>query len=87
MEKTLEQSLRQVFRGSVPAEADGTVPQIMESADQARSEKTVKELSRSAMNAYNNAISAQRNGDWARYGEEIELLKKELEAIIKEASK
>ncbi|MBE0645812.1 MAG: UPF0182 family protein [Bacteroidetes bacterium] len=87
METTLEQSLRQVFRGSVPAEADGTVPTVVQSQDAQRSTKGVRELSRSAMKYFNDAISAQRSGDWARYGEEIELLKKELEALVKEAGK
>ncbi|MFZ1729071.1 MAG: UPF0182 family protein [Bacteroidota bacterium] len=87
METTLEQSLRQVFRGSVPVEADGAVPQVIKPGDMPPATKGIRELSRSAMNSYNNAIAAQRSGDWARYGEEIELLKKELEAIVKEAQK
>jgi hypothetical protein len=87
METTLELSLRQVFRGSVPAAADGTIPQIAKPGDSPPAAKGIRELSRSAMKIYNNAVSAQRSGDWARYGEEIDRLKKELEALVKESEK
>ncbi|MBN1447693.1 MAG: UPF0182 family protein [Bacteroidetes bacterium] len=85
MEPTLEQSLRRVFRsqGDIPAEAgqvlaDGTSPP-------APIVRNMRDLARTAMEYYENAIRAQREGKWARYGEEIEKLKKELEQLVEES--
>ncbi len=88
MEATLEDALLRVFegvnRGSVQISAKGTtaIPQSKQSAS-----RGVRELSRSAMESYNRAIEAQRSGNWSRYGDEIEKLRKELDALIKESSK
>lgn len=90
MEPTLEEGLRRVFRGRVAADlpASGESGQISSPAKtESRSERSVRELSRSAKNIYDNAIRAQREGDWSRYGEEIERLKKELEELIKVSEK
>jgi uncharacterized protein len=90
MEPTLEEGLRRVFRGRVAAEGPetGETEQITAPKKaESRSERSVRELSRSAKNLYDNAIRAQREGDWSRYGEEIERLKKELEELIKVSEK
>ena len=88
MEPTLEESLRRVFRGRASTEEGGTeVVEAMRESDTPVAERGIRELSRSAKNIYDNAIRAQREGDWSRYGEEIESLKKELEALVKESEK
>jgi uncharacterized protein len=88
MEPTLDESLRRVFRGRVPTEVESAVPGMtQEVAEETQVLRGVLELSRSAMSAYNNALRAQREGDWARYGEEIEKLKKELEELVEEAQR
>ncbi len=87
MEQTLEESLREVFRGSSSTESAGVPTKTGLPIAKLPAERSVRELSRAAMNTFNNAISAQRNGDWARYGEEIDRLKKELEALVNEADK
>lgn len=90
MEPTLEEGLRRLFRGRVAADGSesGETEQIAAPTKTAsRSERSVRELSRSAKNIYDNAIRAQREGDWSRYGEEIERLKKELEELIKVSEK
>ncbi|MCB2203321.1 UPF0182 family protein [bacterium] len=85
MEPTLEQSLRRVFRSRgeevTEVSADGTEHTVTQEGPAL----TVGELSREAMQYYENAISAQRDGDWARYGEEIEKLKSALEELVKES--
>ncbi|MDO8736829.1 MAG: UPF0182 family protein [Thermoleophilia bacterium] len=40
--------------------------------------QTVEQLADSAMDHYNKAVSAQRSGDWATYGSEINLLEETL---------
>jgi len=40
--------------------------------------QTVKQLADTAMQHYNNAVNAQRTGDWATYGSEIRLMEETL---------
>lgn len=91
MEPTLDEALRRVFRGRVSDEDGETAAPTRtggtESAAAPASERNVRELSRNAKNIYDNAIRAQREGDWSRYGEEIERLKKELEELVKASEK
>lgn len=47
--------------------------------------KVIKSLSRSAMDNYNNAQDALKKGNWAKYGEELEKLRKDLERLVKES--
>ncbi|MDX9757784.1 MAG: UPF0182 family protein [Bacteroidota bacterium] len=89
MEPTLEESLRRVFRINTPtADEPGTpTTSTVTSKMASRNDRSVRELSRAAMSVYENAMRAQREGDWARYGEEIETLKKELEELVKISEK
>ena len=75
MEETLEKGLARIFGASdgskppagatpTPTPAGGVKPEAA----------TETELYRDAQSAYDAAIEAQRNGDWARYGEEIKKL-------------
>jgi uncharacterized membrane protein (UPF0182 family) len=75
MEETLEASLARIFQGDVSVPTDlpmptTAAPQLTET-DQAPASP---DLIRQAREAYDRAIQAQRDGDWARYGEEIKRL-------------
>jgi uncharacterized membrane protein (UPF0182 family) len=74
MEETLEDSLERIFGGELSTPADmPTVtgaPQLTEAA-----ESTVSpDLLQQAREAYDRALRAQRQGDWAGYGAEIRRL-------------
>ncbi|MEK7186707.1 MAG: hypothetical protein AAB690_00050, partial [Patescibacteria group bacterium] len=72
MEETLEAGLAKIF-----GTAEGqTKPSQAASADLSAGEAgmTKEGLLREANEAYQSAISAQREGDWGRYGEEIKKL-------------
>jgi len=71
MERTLEGALLKVFGARAPAETTGTVePEGETSADAA-----------TAARLYREAVEAQRNGDWATYGEKIEQLGSVLQSL------
>jgi uncharacterized membrane protein (UPF0182 family) len=88
MEKTLEESLRRVFRDRAAGDEE-----VSPAGGEAGTEEEtnpfrgVTELSRTAMEHYDNAIRAQRQGDWARYGEEIEELKTVLQELVRTEGK
>ncbi|HND78587.1 MAG TPA: hypothetical protein PLN79_14970, partial [bacterium] len=54
------------------------------SSDQSRA---LRELSRSAMQNYNNAQDALKRGDWAKYGEFLERLKRDLDKLNEQSQK
>lgn len=87
MESTLEAALLRVFQAGTPTKGPAAAGQMEGSQVRVSGPKNLRELSRSAMEIYNRAIDAQKSGNWARYGEEIEKLKKELDALVKESSK
>jgi len=66
MEKTLEQGLLRIFGGDASAAPQevGATPPPTPSID-------IQERMRRAVTAYEEALRAQRDGDWARYGEAI----------------
>ena len=78
MEDTLEASLERIFpsgRGpSVPAAG---------SAPAAQADSGFASLAARAQEHYQRALKAQRQGDWALYGEEIERLGETLELLKK----
>ena len=85
MEPTLEASLGQIFGGppspvtpSVVASRSPEQPATTKPAADAQS------LSGQAKQHYDRALQAQREGDWARYGEEIKRLGAVLEQISKQ---
>ena len=70
MEETLEEGLVRIFgsgAGVVPQRTATAKPTIMPSQD-------IQERMRRASAAYEEALRAQRDGDWARYGEAIKRL-------------
>ncbi len=79
MSETLEGALSQLFGGSTTpsalAEAPSSVPSPV-SAD-----SSVQSLVADARAHYDAAMSAQRSGDWARYGEEVKRVGEILERL------
>jgi uncharacterized protein len=77
MEETLEAAIARIFHGelSLPAPSDASSP-----ADSTDSKETPQQIIGSAdplqqaKEAYDRAVNAQRQGDWAKYGEEIKRL-------------
>ena len=78
MAETLEEALREVFGDELkkPVRAP-----ISEEGTSKISENTKPDLPRSAMEHYNRAQEYLRNGQWAKYGEEMKALRKVLEEL------
>jgi uncharacterized membrane protein (UPF0182 family) len=80
MERTLDEALERLFPG------DGRAPAVRR-AEPVRAESPAAAprpdttLSAQAVEHYQRALEAQRAGDWARYGEEIERLGELLETM------
>jgi hypothetical protein len=70
MEETLEQGLARLFGGAVDAEARPAAG-LEAAAVQTALPESVTELARQAGEHYEAAMTAQRAGDWARYGQEM----------------
>jgi len=80
MEESLEESLSRIF-GSAPSTAPPTAAETLASASQTGTTASApppdasgQDLAAQAKQHYDRAIQAQRDGDWARYGEEIKRL-------------
>ncbi len=71
MEETLEEGLNRIF-----GQGASKKPEAGKETSQ-----TEQELIQQAKQYYQNALQAQRNGDWTRYGEEIEKLGSILEKL------
>jgi uncharacterized membrane protein (UPF0182 family) len=78
MAETLEEALREVF--GEEAEVLTREPIAAEEAAEIAG-ISIENLTRSAMEHYNRAQEYLRNGRWAKYGEEIEALRKVLEEL------
>jgi uncharacterized membrane protein (UPF0182 family) len=74
MEETLEAGLSRLFGGVVARSSAAPEPKPAETSDD------TADLARRASEIYQSAVTAQRGGDWTRYGEELnrlgEVLKK-----------
>lgn len=90
MEETLEASLARIFGSEAMPAAQPPAPgKTQASALQPNTQQptaavppATPELAARAKQHYDNAIQAQRNGDWARFGEEL----KKLGAVLDEMS-
>jgi len=78
MAETLDGALSELFGGSSGARA-AVVPAA--EAGSAAGNDTQRALISEARQHYDNAMTAQRSGDWARYGEEIKALGEVLSRI------
>jgi hypothetical protein len=87
MEPTLEAGLARIF-GETPPTAEDSKSQLAslkERQSPAANQPPIETLTLAAQakEHYDRAIQAQRDGDWARYGEEI----RKLGAVIEQMSK
>lgn len=84
MDETLEKALTRIFGNGAnapqPTPQPGQPAQPQPKADPPLAETNKEDLS-AATEAYEAAIEAQRNGDWAKYGEEIKRLGEILERL------
>ncbi|KAB2880314.1 UPF0182 family protein [bacterium] len=92
MEDNLENGLEKIFGGNFAAfnrdkqsaesaEAASSVTDKNVAAISSETAKAIRDLSRSAMDNYNNAQDALKKGNWTKYGESLERLKKDLEKL------
>ena len=77
MEETLELALETVFGDKIATDKETTSAVPAESVDE-------MDLTQQAQDHFDRAQDAQRNGDWALYGEEIKKLGEVLEAMNEE---
>ena len=80
-EPTLSAALEDLFGEGYVSETEKKEQET--STGQESGEASVTELIRKANEAYDNAVEAQKNGDWKKYGEYL----KELEGYLKELEK
>ncbi|MBN2317524.1 MAG: UPF0182 family protein [Acidobacteria bacterium] len=84
MEQTLEESIAKIFKGEISrAILSGEVSPGAPAVSETPSGTAPMDMVRRLREAYDGAIQAQRQGDWATYGEEL----KRLEAILTEWEK
>ena len=91
MEANLDLALKRLFSGSEPADFPATAPTILAETESNLDTQTASvnssDASRSGMltqqaqDYYDQALRAQRDGDWAQYGVEIERLGNILEQL------
>lgn len=86
MEATLDLAIMRVFGSAAAA----PVPVAGKPAIQPKPEKdagTVAQLAREAMSHYNQARQYLKDGNWTKYGEELDMMKKNLERLVQATSK
>ncbi len=72
MEETLEASIARIFEAEVAPTAEPRLTETTgQQAREAAAPAAAADLVRLAAEAYDRAIQAQRQGDWAKYGEEL----------------
>ncbi len=89
MEETLEASIAKIFGSAVPENTDvgGTAPAVASAAGPPQPAlRGAANLLQEAGEAYDRAIQAQRQGDWAKYGEELKKLGAVLENLKQNAA-
>ena len=79
MEETLDEALSKIFGGKVETSTDTTSQNSTEV--NTKNTETNKDLIQQANEHYTKAEQAQKNGDWALYGEEIKKLGEVLEKL------
>ena len=88
MEETLEEAIGRIFGGEIPSakEAAGGSPHKTQTAtEQLAASVGGPSLIQQAGETYEQAIQAQRQGDWAKYGEEVKKLGGILEELKRNA--
>ena len=94
MEATLDLALARLFGGSTPGSSPATPSTILANTEPPVGQpgvplaenvaSTSRPLTQEAQESYTLALEAQRNGDWARYGEEIDRLGDVLQRLQQE---
>jgi uncharacterized membrane protein (UPF0182 family) len=84
MEETLEEALDRLFPRDGARPASPPTPSIQVAGGETVSEAPSDDVSSRALEHYRRAIQAQRDGDWALYGEEIRRLGQVLEEMRKQ---
>lgn len=79
MEETLDEALLQIFKGKVETDKDD----VVDNNTQEETTENREDLIKQASEHYAKAEKAQKDGDWALYGEEIEKLGNILEKLNK----
>jgi uncharacterized protein len=77
MEETLEEAIGRIFGGEIPSAREaggGSAPKTQTATEQLAASVGGPSLIQQAGAAYEQAIQAQRQGDWAKYGEEVKKL-------------
>jgi uncharacterized membrane protein (UPF0182 family) len=72
MEETLEEGLSKIFGSGAGGKPQGST--VIKSPASGRISQDIEERIRRAIGTYEEALQAQRDGDWARYGEAIRRL-------------
>jgi uncharacterized protein len=81
MEETLDASLAKIFGTRAPKAAEGQPAPKPAETPSSDGTAVSPDLATEAREHYERAIEAQRQGDWARYGEEIKKLGEALERM------
>jgi len=87
METSLDQALADVFRKDAVGSVDQTKTSKVQSTQTPSRIVSVSEQAKSAMSHYLRAERAMKEGDWSKYGEELKLLKQELEGLVRSTGK
>jgi uncharacterized protein len=87
MEETLEASIARIFQGElkIPAPADANPPAASASPNEKAAQPGNTNLIQQARESYERAVNAQRQGDWAKYGDELRRLGGILDNLNKES--
>jgi len=92
MESSLDEALMKIFGGKISTSSYEEIPQ--EETDKGTIKKTVpsseitlETLSNSAWDHYQKAEKYIKEGKWSNYGEELELLKKDLQKMVELSKK
>jgi len=83
MEQTLELALQRIFGGKVSEEGVAALPAAATAAGAApaAAKASSSELAKQAMAIYDRAVTLQRQGDWAGYGEQLRKLQQVLKQL------
>jgi uncharacterized membrane protein (UPF0182 family) len=87
MESSLDNALAKIFGGVVSTSENVNTRSSQNEQTTVITATDISTLSRSALDRYLKAEEYMRSGNWAKYGEELELLKKDLMNIVEQSRK
>jgi uncharacterized membrane protein (UPF0182 family) len=83
MDETLDRALDQIFGGTTPSQP-ASAETLVEAQATPQQPAPVSPLAQQALDHYQRAVRAQRDGNWSLYGEEIRRVGEILERMSKE---